>query len=79
MELLDPRLALVSFGVAAVSSERVRKGLGRGLGYAAAGAMSVGEGVVHAGREIVDEAVDVAAHNGKAASPRARKKPAAAG
>ena len=60
MEFFDMRLSLLAAGAAAVSSERVRKTMGRGLGYAAAGAMSVARPVagplMEAGRDIVDEA-----------------------
>jgi hypothetical protein len=60
MELLDPRLGLFAVGAAAVSSERVRKTVGRGIGYAASGAMAIGGPIarplVGAGRDIVDEA-----------------------
>jgi hypothetical protein len=73
MDLLDPRLALLTLGVAAVTSERVRKTVGRGIGYVAAGTMTVGGTVAHAGRDIVDEAREVASHNGTA-KPAARKK-----
>ena len=77
MELLDPRLALLSLGVAAVASERVRKGVGRGIGYVAAGTMAVTGPVVHAGRDIVEEARDVADRNSAPASGPSRKKAAA--
>ena len=78
MELLDPRLALLSLGVAAVASERVRKGVGRGIGYLAAGTVAVTGPVVHAGREIVDEAREVANRNGAASSSTSSRKKAAA-
>jgi hypothetical protein len=63
VELLDPRLALLSLGVAAVTSERVRKNVGRGIGYAAGGAMAVGGSIVGAGRDVADEAIKVASRN----------------
>ena len=67
MELLDARLGLVAAGVAAVRSERVRKAMGRGLGYAATGVTAVGGPVVRpiasAGRDIFDEARGVTGHN----------------
>lgn len=78
MELLDPRLALLGLGVSAVTSERVRKGLGRGIGYAAAGTITVGASVVHAGRDIFDEAREVAAHDRKPSAASSRRKSAAA-
>jgi hypothetical protein len=65
VEFLDPRLALIGVGVAAVASERVRKVIGRGVGYVAAGTMKVGSPVVNAGRDIVEEARHTAGHNGK--------------
>ncbi len=74
MELLDPRLAVLSLGVAAVASERVRRGIGRGIGYAAAGTMAVTGSIVHAGRDIVDEAREVAGHNGSAPVASSRRK-----
>ena len=78
MELLDPRLALLSLGVAAVSSERVRKGVGRGIGYVATGAMTVGGTVVHAGQEIVEEARETAAHSRTSKATTSRRKSGAA-
>jgi hypothetical protein len=76
---LDPRVAVIAAGLAVLGSERVRRVVGRGFGYAAAGAMKVGNPVVNAGRDIVDEARDVAAHNGstKAKAPRAKSAAAA--
>jgi len=68
MQLLDPRLALVATGLALVGSERVRRTVGRGLGYAASGTMTVAGPVVRpltdTGRDIVDEARDVASREG---------------
>jgi hypothetical protein len=78
MELLDPRLALLGLGVAALSSERVRKGVGRGIGYVAAGAVAVSDPVVHVGRDIVEEARAVASRDGASPSTSSRKKAAAA-
>jgi hypothetical protein len=76
MNPFDPRLAvIVGVGTAIVSSHRVRAVIGRGAGYAAAGAMRVSGSVVNAGRDIYEEASDVAAsHNStsKKAKPRAR-------
>ena len=74
MEFLDPRFALLGMGVAAVTSERVRKGVGRGIGYVAAGAMTAGGTVAHAGQEIFDEARGVASHNSAAKPSRAARK-----
>jgi hypothetical protein len=73
MEVLDPRLAVITgVGAALIGSERVRKTVGRGVGYAAAGAARVGgpiiRPVVSAGREMVDEARVVAAGDGRPAS-----------
>lgn len=78
MEFLDPRLALLGVGVAAVTSERVRKGVGRGVGYVAAGAMTAGGTVAHAGRDIFDEAREVASHNSADKPTRAAKRSGAA-
>ena len=76
MNPFDPRLALIAgIGAAIMSSHRVRAVVGRGAGYAGAGAMKVGGTVVDAGRDIYEEASHVAAsHNeaGKKAKPRAK-------
>jgi hypothetical protein len=76
MNPFDPRLAaIVGVGTAIVSSHRVRAVIGRGAGYAAAGAMRVSGAVVSAGRDIYEEASDVAASQnsaGKKAKPRAK-------
>ena len=74
MDVLDPRLALITAGVAVVGSDRVRRGVGRGVGYAAAGAMRLGEPVVQAGREIVEEAREVAADGGSTKAGRSRSR-----
>ncbi|MGN6167633.1 MAG: hypothetical protein ACTHQQ_05630 [Solirubrobacteraceae bacterium] len=78
MELFDPRLGLVAAGAAAVSSERVRKTVGKGLGYAVSGAVAVGGPIarplVDAGRDIFDEARTVASSNGPAKSRSSRSK-----
>ena len=82
MDLLDPRFALLAAGAAVVRSERVRKTVGKGAGYAAVGAVKVGgpvvRPIVHAGRDIVDEARDVASHNGASTSATSRPKSATA-
>jgi hypothetical protein len=76
MNPFDPRLAvIVGVGTAVVSSHRVRAVIGRGAGYAAAGAMRVSGTVVNAGRDIYEEASDVAASQnnaGRKAKPRAK-------
>jgi hypothetical protein len=73
MELLDPRLSLLAAGAAAVSSERVRKTVGRGLGYAASGAVAVGGPIarplVHAGRDIYKEARSVTSPRANGSGP----------
>jgi hypothetical protein len=76
MDVLDPRLAAIAAGAALIGSERVRRTVGRGFGYLAAGAISVGAPVVNAGRQIVDEARDVAGH--ESASRRQVPRPSAA-
>ena len=78
MELLDPRVAVLGLGVAALASERVRKGVGRGIGYLAAGTVAVTDPVVHAGRDIVAEAREVASRDGTSATTVSRRKAAAA-
>jgi ATP-dependent protease HslVU (ClpYQ) peptidase subunit len=61
MEILDPKVALVTgVGAAVIGSESVRRAIGRGAGYAVAGASKVASPVVNAGREIVGEAREVA-------------------
>ncbi len=78
MWLTDPRLALIGVGVAIVASERVRKAVGRGVGYVAAGTMKVGGPVAHAAEDIYDEARHVAGHDGAPpAKPRAKSATAA--
>lgn len=72
MELFDPRLGLLAAGAAAVSSERVRRTVGRGVGYAASGALAVGgpiaRPVIDAGRDIVHEARAVTNGSGSRSS-----------
>ena len=78
MEIFDPRLGLLAAGAAAVSSERFRKTVGRGLGYAASGAMAVGGPIarplVDAGRDIVQEArvVTNGSRSTKSRAPRSK-------
>ncbi len=76
MEILDPRLALLTAGTAAVASERVRKTVGRGLGYALAGTIKVAgpvaRPVVAAARDITDEARGVVKEDSSQRRPRRR-------
>jgi hypothetical protein len=78
MELFDPRLGLLAAGAAAVSSERFRKTVGRGLGYAASGALAVGGPIarplVNAGRDIVEEARTVTDGRGSTRARSSRSK-----
>lgn len=62
--LLDPRVALLTGGVAAVASPRVRHVVGAGLGYGVIGVRKVGDVVVGTGRDIYGSAREVADHNG---------------
>jgi hypothetical protein len=78
MDVLDPRIAAIAGAVAILGSERVRRVVGRGFGYAAAGAIKVGNPVVNAGRDIVDEARGVATHNGASKPKESRAKTASA-
>ncbi len=75
--LTDPRVAFFAGATAAIMSEKVRHGVGKGLGYGLLGVKKVTAPAVHAGRDIVDEARDVAfaEHNG--GKPAGRKKTAA--
>ncbi|HEX8855721.1 MAG TPA: hypothetical protein VF752_08965 [Thermoleophilaceae bacterium] len=74
MEILDPRVAVVAgVGAAVIGSESVRRAVGRGAGYAVAGASKVASPVVDAGREIVGEAREVAG-TGKATSRSGTRK-----
>ena len=71
MELIDPRLALIAgVGGAIVGSERVRNVIGRGMGYAAKGVVTVtapvARPVLHAGEDIFDEARNTAKGDGRA-------------
>jgi hypothetical protein len=78
MEVLDPRLGLLAAGAAIIGSERVRRTVGKGIGYTAAGAKKIGGPVARpladAGRDIVEEAREVAGHDGtrKTRSSRAK-------
>jgi hypothetical protein len=78
MELFDMRLGLLAAGAAAVSSEPVRKTVGKGVGYAATGALAVGtpivRPVVDAGRDIVGEARAVVNANRSARSRSSRSR-----
>jgi hypothetical protein len=66
---------IVGLGTAIVSSHRVREFIGRGTGYAAAGAIKLGGTVVDAGRDIYEEASDVAAsRDGTSRKGRSRAK-----
>ena len=77
MELLDPRIALLTAGAAMIGSERVRRTVGKGIGYTAAGAARIGGPIVRpiadAGRDIVEEARDVVNDNGANRKSRRRK------
>jgi len=79
MNPFDPRLAVITgLAAAVVSSHRVRAVIGRSAGYAAAGAMKLGSSVVDAGRDIYEEASEVAApHNGAVKKSKARATAAA--
>ena len=72
MELLDPRLGLLAAGAAVISSQRTRKTVGKGIGYAVAGTVAVGRPVarplVTAGRDLIEEARAVAGGNTPARS-----------
>lgn len=74
MDLLDPRIALLAAGAAVVGSERVRKTVGTGVGYAATGAARVGGpvvgSIVNAGRDIVDQAREVSGTSGRGHASR---------
>jgi uncharacterized protein (DUF1786 family) len=73
MNPIDPRLALIAgIGTAIVSSHRVRAVIGRGAGYVAAGTMKAGGAVADAGRDIYEEASEVAATNGAAKRSKSR-------
>lgn len=73
MAIFDPRLGLIAAGAAVVGSERVRRTVGRGAGYAIKVATPVAKPVVDAGRDILDEARDVAGSgNGRARGSRSR-------
>lgn len=77
MTILDPRVGLVAAGAAIVGSERVRRVVGRGAGYAAAGIMKVGAPVVAAGQDIYEEARAVADPGGASRSRRSGGRSAA--
>ena len=77
MDVLDPRIATIAAAGALLGSERVRRVVGRGFGYAAAGAIKVGGPVVNAGRDMVEEARDVATHDRSTKARASRAKSAA--
>jgi hypothetical protein len=69
---------IVGIGTAVLSSHRVRAVIGRGAGYAVAGAKKAGGTMANAGRDIYDEASEVAAADGTATrKSKARAKAAA--
>jgi hypothetical protein len=74
MEVFDLRFGLVAAGAAAVSSERVRRTVGRGLGYAATRALAVGRPMVDAGRDIFEEARAVTDGHGSTKTRSSRTK-----
>lgn len=76
MNPFDPRIAVIAgIGAAVVSSHRFRAVIGRSAGYAAAGAMKVGDTVANAARDIYGEASEVAtAHEGKNKKTKSRPK-----
>jgi hypothetical protein len=75
MEVLDPKVALVTgVGAAVLSSHRVREVVGRGAGFAVAGASRIASPVVHAGKDIYGEARQVASNNKPAARSSAARK-----
>jgi hypothetical protein len=69
----DPRIAVLAGITAGVMSPRIRRTVGRGIGYAARGVMKVGAPVAVVGRDIYDSARETAAP----APPRSRTKTAA--
>jgi hypothetical protein len=77
MWLTDPRLMLVGAGITLAASERTRKAVGRGIGYAAAATVKVGGPVAHAAEDIYDEARRVASQDGTT-QPQADEAAAAA-
>jgi len=79
MNPFDPRIAVIAgIGAAVMSSHRVRAVIGRSAGYAAAGAMKVGDTVASAARDIYGEASEVAtAHEGNSRKAKPRVKVAA--
>ena len=57
----DPRIALLAGVTAGIMSPRLRRAVGRGIGYAARGAISVASPFAGAGRDIYASAREVAA------------------
>jgi hypothetical protein len=57
----DPRIALLAGVTAGIMSPRLRRAVGRGIGYAARGVVTVASPFAGIGRDIYDSAREVAA------------------
>jgi hypothetical protein len=60
----DPKVALIAGVIAGMVSPPVRRAVGKGVGYAARGAIVVTKPVAHVGRDIYDSAREVATPDG---------------
>jgi hypothetical protein len=74
--LLNPKVALLVGAAAALATPRVRRAVGRGLGYGAAGTRRISGAVAHTGQDIYSSARETAVPGG-AAQKTTRKRAAA--
>jgi hypothetical protein len=76
--LLNPKIALMGGAAAAVASPRVRRLIGRGLGYGAAGVRRTGGAIVHTGSDIYGSARETASARGDGQAPKRKRATASA-
>jgi hypothetical protein len=74
----DARVALLAGVAAGAVSPRFRRTVGRGLGYAARGVITIGAPFGRMGRDVYDSAREVAAPQEAKGSEKKPSKPAAA-
>jgi hypothetical protein len=67
----DPTTTLIVGIAAGIAAPPVRRTVGRGIGYAARGVMAAGAPVINIGRDIYDNARDVASPQGGRTTRRA--------
>jgi hypothetical protein len=74
----DPKVALLAGLAAGAVSPRFRRTVGRGLGYAARGVITIGAPVGRIGRDVYDSAREVASPPDAKRTENTTPKPAAA-